>query len=196
MPHHGGVRGLLNEHMTEEIFQFRVGLVELDEADAFQYVELSLNGVDGHDPLTTSAKTVAGNCRPITDATRSVRRISGGSRSIRARSSPWIVSGMSTSDTSWVATHRSPSRRMTPRSMSIPMTSSTNSGLPSDRARMYSRVADGNDSITSRLPTNVRLWSLGSPARRSSTRPSPNSSRVAPMSRQPGTSRSGRDNSI
>src|SRR4029453_15069031 len=155
--HHGGVGGLLNEHMTEEILQFRLGLIELDEADAFQYVELSLNGVDAHDPLTTSAKTVAGNCRPITDATRSVRRISGGSRSIRPRSSPWSVSGSSPTPPSSMAIHRSPSRRMSPRSMSIRMTSSTNSGLPSDRARMYSRVADGNDSITSRLPTNARL---------------------------------------
>ena len=50
------------------------------------------------------------NSRPITDATRRTRRGPAGSRSIRASSSPWIVSGISTSAISAVATQR-PSRK-------------------------------------------------------------------------------------
>ena len=91
------------------------------------------------------------NCRPITDATRSVRLLSCGSLSMRASSRPWSVSGISTPATRSLATQRSPSRTMAPRSMSIRMTSSTKNGFPSAFARTRSRVPAGNESICRRV---------------------------------------------
>src|SRR6185503_6003910 len=129
------VRGILHECVSEEILELRLERCHLHESARLQVPELVARA---HPVVASRSRSsiVTPNWRPITAATRSVRLLSGGSRSIRASSSPWSVSGISTSETRAVATQRSASRTMAPRSMSIRMTSSTKNGLPSDFSRM------------------------------------------------------------
>src|SRR5205807_6513348 len=189
----GRIRGVLDEGVTEEILEVRLGHGHgHDQAARFKLVELG-DRVHSVFASRSRPRIRTPNCRPITEATRSVRLLSGVSRSIRARSSPWSVSGISTVATRSVAVQRSPSRTMAPRSISIRMTSSTKNGFPSAFIKIRSRVAVGSDSMRSRLPTSVRLSSLESGSRRTSSSASPNMSRAPVMRRQPREDRSIRE---
>src|SRR2546428_429202 len=149
------VCGVLYESMPEEVLELRLHRGDLDQATCFERAEVSLRC---HVVRASSRRSriVRPNCRPTTEATRSVLRLSFGSRSIRSRRSPWRVSGISTPPTLAVAIQLLPSRRIAPWSMSIRMTSSTKNGFPSAFERMRSRVFCGSDSISRRFATRLR----------------------------------------
>src|SRR5947207_2497023 len=187
-----GVRRLLHEDVTEEVLELRLQCGDLNKATGLEPAEV-LARAHGAFGSNSFSRMVTPNWRPMTEATRSMCRLAAGSRSIRARSSPCSVSGISTLAAFSFATQRSSSRTMALRSMSIRMTSSTKNGLPSALARMRLRVSCGNDSMLSRLPTRVRLSSMERGSRRISVRDSPYASRAAVIRRQPVEARSGRE---
>ena len=82
-----GIRGVLHERMSEEVLQLRLEHRELNEAARFEGPELRA-GLHAVFVSKRRSRMRTPNCRPITEATRSVRFVSGASRSIRASSRP------------------------------------------------------------------------------------------------------------
>src|SRR3981081_1953312 len=103
------VCGILHERVAEEVLELRLQRGHLHEAARLQRPKVVARG---HPVFASSSRSsmATPNWRPITAATRNVRLLSGGSRSIRASSSPCSVSGISTSETFAVATHPRPLR--------------------------------------------------------------------------------------
>src|SRR5262245_21817935 len=97
------VRGVLRQGMTEEVLQLRLRSQQPDQTGRFERVELT----DQIHPAfsITCSRTLAENCRPITEATRRICFASSGRRSMRAISDPCKLSGMSTSATSRLTIH-------------------------------------------------------------------------------------------
>ena len=81
------VGGVLDERVPEEVLELRLERGHLHEAARLERAQLS---ADGHSVFASRSRSsiATPNCRPITAATRRVRLLSGGSRSMRARSSP------------------------------------------------------------------------------------------------------------
>src|SRR5690348_12209518 len=88
------IGGLLHERVSKQILELRLKRGDLDQPAGLEPAEL---GPGAHEVRASRSRsrTVTANCRPITEATLNVRLLSCGRRSIRARSSPWSVSGIS-----------------------------------------------------------------------------------------------------
>ena len=81
------VRGVLYQCVAEQIFELRLHSGDLDQAARFELPEV---GFRGHVVRASSRRSriVKPNCRPITEATRRVRRLSCGRRSMRSSRRP------------------------------------------------------------------------------------------------------------